>query len=403
MGAVTVEGLILLGLLIVPGAYARAAALRSTMVPWTSVNRSRLQELVEVLAYALINALLTALPLAAVAVAHFGHEEALLDLLNNGVASLDKSPTGRVGGFVWLVIYVGASLVVAEVSGSTQLLVRIRTFLASLFHYGGAEDTTIWHEALGTFGLVSAHVYMKDGSIFRGQISGYPIAEDSVEKDFLLAQAQEWDAEHEKFREFSVGVERELTARPPIVSEEREDRQHSEEDEGTRLLLNSRDCSAIWLGRKRERKTEAKEFWTAEHLILLVGWVALGTVAFWTLRRLIDLEEKAAAPILIDLLEYVAWLATIWSAFVLIQLETIRSSPTAWLKNEGIQRMWFMSGVLASLGAMLWTRFPSLEVGQVLVGPALVSVSVALGLLVPFVSMRKEPRASPGGDSGGRA
>jgi hypothetical protein len=206
----TVTGLLLFALILLPGAHARLVSARSTPIPWEQSFRSPLQELIEILLYSIVNVIVVLLSLAAIGVAFFGEEENLRRLVNVG---FEGFPTDeRVHGLLWVLVYVLAALLFAEISGSTQLLLRVRAFVATLFFYGDNwTHSTIWYWAIDEKTrsrhpnrAVGARVILKDGSLYTGVIANYPVLGDDVEKDFVLQHVHRYNPETPAFEAFGA-------------------------------------------------------------------------------------------------------------------------------------------------------------------------------------------------------
>lgn len=180
--SISVEGVLLLALVLLPGAYARIAAARIRAEPWSVNYRSQLQEFLEVLLYSVVIGLITVLSLAAIAVAYFSRESDIRLLIEQGLAGFP--PSQRVDGFVWLIVYFGSALVIADLVGQMDLITRVRASLATLLGFSDAfEHEPIWFWALGNED-VPVKVITKHGEVYRGLIGLYPIVDDKNAERF---------------------------------------------------------------------------------------------------------------------------------------------------------------------------------------------------------------------------
>jgi hypothetical protein len=351
----TVQGLLLFVLVLVPGAHARLASARSTPVPWEQSFRSPLQELIEILLYSIVNVVVVMLALAAVGVGFFGEEQNLRTLINGGIDAFPVEE--RIHGFVWILVYIFVALLFAEISGSTQLLLRVRVFVATLFFYGDDwTHSTIWYWAIDKETrsahpdrAVGARVVVKDGSLYTGVIANYPVLGDNVEKDFVLQHVHRYNAETRKFEAFG-----------PRMS----------------LLLNSRDCWSVQVGPGPEQEVPARSRWEQGTQVFL--WILLLIVSSLTLAALI---ARPAADLLSNVLAFFSATVTTWSFLALVRYLLRVQSPSRW-DEVSVQRLWLFAGAISMLDVLLWLAGANTLVASI--GFAVAGGFVAASLIMPI-------------------
>ena len=319
----TVETLLISVLLLLPGAHARQTALRATPIPWSSSYRSTLQELIEVLSYAVVNAVVTVSALAAIAVAFFGRADDLRQLLTLGPVSF--APERRLDGFVWGATYLLVALLVAEVTGSAQVWTRTRTYLAELFSYSDTwTHSTIWYQAieaareLDPNDEVSVRVRLKDGTEYLGVLNEYPVVEDDKHKDFSLATAYRRTRYADTFE--------------PVTP-------------ATHVLISSEECVSIQLG-PNDRPAKPKVLDIRPVVTHGVVWTAFLLAAGATYWRLTELKQDD----LVRVLELDALWSGVVALFGLIRL-LLKDLLDRWERPKDVQFWWLLAGTAGVLAS----------------------------------------------------
>lgn len=305
------------------------------------------------LLYSIVNVVVVLLSLSVIAAAFFGEEENLRTLIASGI---DSFPTGEhLHGFVWLLVYLVSALLFAEVSGSTQLLLRIRVFIATLFFYGDNwTHSTIWFWAIDDQTrtthprrAVGARVILKDGTLYTGVMANYPVVRDDVAKDFVLQHVNRYNAQKGAFEPFG-----------PRMS----------------LLLNSGDCWSIQVGPGPEQEPPARSLW--EQGMQFALWFALIGLAFAAFATLL---ARPLQDLLLRLLEFFTAGVTTWSVLALVRYRLRETAPPRW-DEVLVQRLWLFAGATAMASTTLWLAgvHPAVGVAGVVAALALTALSLWL-------------------------
>lgn len=218
----SLEGLLLFAIFVLPGVVARAEAERVSPIP-PDQGKTAIREVADGLAHSV--ALFP--PAAAVAVCVLwlatGGSFGILDLLHTGLGGVFQQTPGAA--LLALAAYVIAGLISAEIVGATRLLARLRARLLDLLPGSlGLTDDPIWYEVLENRRKVSKHtetyvnVYLDDDTRYTGILLHFPILpDDSGDRDFAI-----WKARHY------------IQESSPI-----------ELDSAEVVLLNTRHCRAV--------------------------------------------------------------------------------------------------------------------------------------------------------------
>jgi len=305
-----------------------------------------------VLLYSIVSMFVVVLSLAALGVAFFGEEANLRALIHGEIETFPADE--RVHALVWLFVYVMAALLFAEISGSTQLLLRVRTFVATLFFYGDRwTHSTIWYWAIDEKTrnvhpdrTVGARVILKDGSLYTGVVANYPVVADDSKKDFVLQQVHRFNADSREFEPFGKEMS---------------------------LLLNNRDCWSIQVGPGPEKEPTSRSRW--EQGMQAALWITLLAGASVTL---MSLDQRSTHDLLLRILIAFVWATASWSFLGLFRYVLREQSPSRW-EDVRVQRLWLFAGAVSMLTIVLtlsaglgWISVVGFGVGLALITVALV-------------------------------
>jgi hypothetical protein len=310
--------------------------------------------LIEVLLYSIVNVLVVLLSLAALAVAFFGEEDNLRKVITGGLEGFP--PDEHLHGFLWASVYVLVALLFAEISGSTQLLLRVRTFVATLFFYGDNwTHSTIWYWAIdertrsqNPNRAVGARVILKDGSLYTGVLANYPVLGDDAEKDFVMQHVHRYNADQRAFEAFGDRMS---------------------------LLLNSRDCWSIQVGPGPEQELPARSRWEEGMQIFL--WAALLAGSAVTAATL---ASRPSTDLLVKMLTFFSATVAIWSLLGLFRYGLKSRSPSRW-DDVKVQRLWLFAGGMAMVSLLFTLTGAQLSVA--IFGSVAAVALIVLSLRVP--------------------
>lgn len=374
---VTAEGLLLLALVLLPGAHARWVSLSKTPVPWEHDYRSALQDLIDTLLYAIITGATSVLLLATFAVAFAGRELDVRVLTSDGPTGFD--PGRRVEGMIWVFAYLIVALMTAEGVGSGQLLLRARVIAQTLF-YPRTDWThsTVWAWAIDTVSRplspssrVFVAVRTRDGTNFAGILGQYPVVGDDKDKDFVISEPKVWSDEKRAYEELG----------PPL------------------LLLNSRDCKFLFIGPEKSpgNRTAVAEVEADKRIgaaITFLPVAALVAFAALALARLLALETQDA---LVKLLEAFCVQLIAWPT-----LEALRRAALTQIRQGTVlDRLWLLMGLALLFGLtcmVLGSPWQLTSVSLLIAGAAIVLLLRGLFVLSKMPPTTPTPAVS--GDTG---